>query len=295
MPTARHDNIEIEYEVVGNPEHPALLMVMGFTAQMVTWPDGLMEALAARGLFVIRFDNRDCGLSSKSEGPAPDTAAMILALMTKGPAGVTAPYTLSDMALDAFAVLDDLGIDAAHVVGASMGGMIAQTMAIDNPARVLSLTSIMSTTGSPDVGQGTPQAMEALISPMPDGREAILERGLSVSQIISGPLWNKERSEKLVALQYDRNFHPIGAAFQMAAILESGDRTKKLESVTTPTLVIHGREDPLIAPSGGEATAAAIPAAQLATINEMGHDLPMELWPRLSDLIAGHVNAVPVA
>ncbi len=275
------------HQSFGDPANETILLVMGFTAQMTAWPRGFIDSLVERGFHVVIFDNRDCGLSAKTDGPPPDAAALIQ--RATGGEDVTgeAPYALRDMAADAIGVLDHLGIDAAHVVGASMGGMIVQELAIHFESRVLSATSIMSTTGNPGVGQADPEALGALLAVPPEGREAILDHMVNVNQTIAGPLWDADESRQRAIMQYDRAFYPVGAAFQLAAIAASGDRTEALAGVDRPFLVIHGEVDRLITRSGGEATAAAVPGADLLVLAAMGHDLPSILWPQIADAIAG--------
>ena len=285
MPTAAIDDIEICYESFGPDEAPPLLLVMGFTAQMTLWPTGFVAELLERGFRVIRFDNRDAGLSSKTPGDPPDGAALLMAAMTGQP--VEAPYTLSDMAGDAIGLLDHLDIDAAHVVGASMGGMIVQTMAIEHPERVRSMTSIMSTTGDPAVRAAEPAAMAALLTPPPADRAAAIAATAEVGRIISGPLFDPADAAERAREAYDRCFHPAGAGFQLAAIAASGDRTDALRTLDVPTLVIHGRGDPLITLSGGLATAEAINGADLLVLGDMGHDLPKPYWAQMADAIIG--------
>lgn len=290
MPQARNDDVVLEFETFGDPSDPALLLIMGYTAQMTAWPVEFCEQLAAAGHHVVRFDNRDCGLSSKTAGDPPNVMALMLA-MTTGQPVPEVPYTLSHMADDAVAVLDELGIDTAHVAGASMGGMITQQMAIDHGDRVASVISIMSTTGSPTVGQADPAAMTALMSPPPNDREGAIERGVEVGRIISGPLFDAELAREMQTAAFDRSFYPVGAAFQMAAIAKTGDRTDALGNLAHRALVIHGQADSLITPSGGEATAEAIPNAELLMLEEMGHDLPRPLWDTFVEAIAGHISA----
>jgi pimeloyl-ACP methyl ester carboxylesterase len=286
MPRADNHGVEIEYDTVGDPSDPALLLVMGLTAQLTAWDVEFCRMLADRGFHVIRFDNRDCGLSSKTEGEAPNVMALMMSVAAGKPVEAEVPYNLSDMAADGMAVLDDLGIEAAHVVGASLGGMIVQQMAIEHPDRVLSLTSIMSTTSAPGVGQGTQEAMTALLTPPPTERDAVIERGVEVGRLISGPLFDEDVARQRAGEAFDRSFYPQGAAFQLAAIAKTGNRTAGLQGVTCPTLVIHGKADPLIQVSGGEATAEAVPEAELLVLDEMGHDLPRPLWPKIVDGIA---------
>ena len=287
------NGITLEYETHGDPANPPLLLIMGLGAQLTLWPIELVEALVARGYYVIRHDNRDIGLSSKfTEAGVPDMASVVMALMAgKKPA---VPYTLSDMAGDAMAVLDAAGVAKAHIVGASMGGMIAQLVAVEHPDRVLSLTSIMSTTGNPTLPPAKPEAMAALTSPMaPDADlAAILERGAMVSKAIGSPGYpaDPERLSANVERDFNRSFHPTGAMRQMAAIVADGDRRTRLKGVTASTLVIHGADDPLVPVEGGRDTAAAIPGATILEVPGMGHDLPLALVDTIADAIAGHAT-----
>jgi pimeloyl-ACP methyl ester carboxylesterase len=285
MTTAPVNGIQIEFEVIGDDDGVPLLLVMGLGAQLIIWDDEFCAALAGRGFRVIRYDNRDVGLSTKfDDAPAADAAALAAAL-TGQP--VQAPYLLTDMAADGIALLDHLGIGAAHVVGASMGGMIAQTMAIEHPDRVLTLTSIMSTTGDPTVGVPTGEALAVLVTPRPRDRAAAIEQGVAAARAIGSPQhFDEGRARARAAAAYDRCFHPAGFARQLLAILASGDRTARLRAVDVPALVIHGDVDPLVTVSGGEATAAAIPGAELIVLDGMGHDLPPVYWPRIVDAIA---------
>jgi pimeloyl-ACP methyl ester carboxylesterase len=292
MPSAPVNGIHIEYEVIGDDDGIPLLLVMGLGAQLIVWDDEFCAALAGRGFRVIRYDNRDVGLSTKfDDGPAAD-AATLAAALTGQP--VQAPYLLTDMAADGIALLDHLGIDAAHVVGASMGGMIAQTMAIEHPERVLTLTSIMSTTGDPTVGAPTGEALAVLVTPRPRDRAAAIEQGVAAARAIGSPRhFDEGRGRARAAATYDRCFHPAGFARQLLAILASGDRTERLRELDVPALVIHGDVDPLVTVSGGEATAAAIPGAELLVLDGMGHDLPPAYWPRIVDAIAALRTRTP--
>jgi pimeloyl-ACP methyl ester carboxylesterase len=290
MARAHANGIEIEYETFGDSSHPALLLVMGFTAQLIAWDEAFCKLLADQGRFVIRFDNRDVGLSTHLDGQAVDLAALMGALGGEGePPEV--PYTLSAMADDAWGVLDALGIRQAHIVGASMGGMIVQTMAIEHPERVLTLTSIMSTTGEREYGQPKPEAMAALLTPPPSERDAVIESAARVGKIIASPRYfDAERAKERAGISYDRAFYPEAAGRQMGAIVASGDRADGLRALKVPTLVIHGRADPLIQPSGGDRTAELVEGANLLLVNDMGHDLPEPLWPFLVDVIASHTK-----
>jgi pimeloyl-ACP methyl ester carboxylesterase len=285
MSTIDVNGIDICYESFGPDDAPPLLLVMGLGAQMTLWSPGFISELLNTGFRVIRFDNRDVGLSSKSEGDPPD----VMALYAKSLAGepVEAPYTLSTMAADAVGLLDALDIPAAHVVGASMGGMIVQMMAIEHADRVLSMTSIMSTTGANDVGQPDPAAIGALLAPPPTDRVGAIEATVATSRVIAGSLFDEDEARGRAAEAFDRCFHPAGPAFQIAAIAATGDRTERLREVQIPTLVVHGREDSLVTLSGGEATAAAVPGADLLVFGRMGHDLPPLYWSQLADAIFG--------
>ena len=291
MPTAQANGITIEYDTFGSPDDPALLLVMGFTAQMTAWREDFCKLLADRGLFVIRYDNRDCGLSQKFDGAALDMAAMMQA-MTSGEPFTDAPYTLSDMAADGIGLLDHLGIERAHVLGASMGGMIVQTMAIEEPTRVRSLTSIMSTTGDPAVGMPAEAAMGVLLAPPATDRESAIQRAVDTYRVIGSPGFelDEQALRERAALSYDRRYNPAGVARQLAAILTTADRTADLGAIDLPTLVIHGEHDSLVNVSGGRATAAAIPGAELLVVDGMGHDLPRAVWPELTDRIAALVE-----
>jgi pimeloyl-ACP methyl ester carboxylesterase len=282
--------ITLEYETAGSPGDPTVLMVMGFGTQLIGWPRGFCETLAAGGRYVISFDNRDCGLSGKLDG---EQAPMdeILAAVGAGDferARRLAPYTLSDMADDGLGLLSALGIDRAHVVGVSMGGMVAQTMAIEHSQRLLTLTSMMSNTGEPEFGQSKPQALEALLKPSPPGREEYIDAAEDAL------LWRSKRYpavaelRALAAKSYDRCYCPAGVARQLAAMIASGPRAEGLRRLRTPTLVIHGLDDTLITPSGGERTADLIPGAELLLLEDMGHDRPEPLWPQICGAILHH-------
>ena len=283
MPTIAANDIEICYESYGDNDAPPILLVMGLGAQMTLWSPGFVSELLDRGFRVIRFDNRDTGLSTKTDGPPPDVMAMYAAFASGQP--IEAPYTLSLLAADAVGLLDALDIPGAHIVGASMGGMIVQTMAIEHPDRVLSLTSIMSTTGHTEVGQPDPEALMALLSPAPEGREAAIDSSVNTSRLISGDLFDETESRRVATESYDRCFNPAGTMFQIAAIAASGDRTDGLAALDVPTLVIHGRQDSLVTLSGGEATAKAVPGAELLVLGLMGHDMPKRYWPQMADAI----------
>jgi pimeloyl-ACP methyl ester carboxylesterase len=283
MSFAQTNGIQLAYETTGDPSEPALLLVMGLGAQLVDWPLPFVEKLAERGFHVIRFDNRDAGLSTAlDDSGVPD----IPALMGGDRSG--APYRIADFAADTAGLLDALGVQRAHVVGASLGGMIAQQLTIDYPDRVASLCSIMSMTGDMTVGRPTRQAAAVLGRPPASSREEAIANAVANSRVIGSPGFPAAEEDLLrrAAAKYDRSYRPLGTLRQYAAILASPDRTGALRRVKAPTLVIHGEDDPLIAVSGGRATAAAIPDAELLTIPGMGHDLPPELWPQVVDAIA---------
>jgi pimeloyl-ACP methyl ester carboxylesterase len=286
MPIARTDGIEIAYETFGPADGRPLLLIMGLAAQMILWDDEFCAALAARGHRVIRFDNRDVGLSTKLDAAGmPDAAAAMQAALLGE--RIAAPYLLRDLAADGVGLLDALGIPAAHVVGASMGGMIAQTMAITYPARVLSLTSIMSTTGERSLPPARPEAAAVLLLPAPADRAGNVERAVHIFRTIGSPgfPFDEARVRDLAGRSYDRCFSPAGAARQLVAILASGSRREALAAVTIPTLVIHGRDDPLIPLEAGLDTARAVPGAELLVIDGMGHDLPRAAWPEIVERI----------
>jgi pimeloyl-ACP methyl ester carboxylesterase len=281
--TAHVGDIDIAYETFGDPSKPALLLVMGLATQMIAWHEDFCAELAERGFHVIRFDNRDVGRSSAMRHLHVPTLRQ-LALRSKKAAG----YTLSDMAGDAVGLLDHLGIERAHVVGASMGGMIAQTIAIDHPDRVLSLCSIMSNTGARWSGQPKLATYRVLLGTPPQDRDKFIEHVVAMYRVIGSPGFDRDEDDlrDIAGRSYDRGRNPAGSGRQLAAIIASGDRTSRLRGLDVPTVVIHGTKDRLVSPSGGRATAKAIPGARLVTIEGMGHDLPRETWPRIIGAIA---------
>ncbi|MBF6327962.1 alpha/beta fold hydrolase [Nocardia transvalensis] len=283
--------IEGAYERLGEADAPPVLLIMGGGAQMINWPDGLCAELVDRGLHVIRFDNRDAGLSTHfPEAPVPDFPAAMAGDFS------TVSYTLSDMAADTVGLLDALGLDSVHLVGASQGGMIAQTMAIEYPERVRSLTSMMSTTGSPDVGRTDTRAFESEGSP-PEDRQGYIDWSVRIRRTMGSPgfAYDAELVADIAARSGDRD-HDRGAMLRQAvAVLASGDRTDLLRKLRIPTLVIHGTDDLCFDPSGGRATARAIPGAELLLIDGMGHSLPRELWPTFADRIAALVRRAEIS
>jgi pimeloyl-ACP methyl ester carboxylesterase len=275
LPRCHANGIEIEYDTFGSPADPAMLLVMGLSMQLTGWEPGLCARLAEQGFHVIRFDNRDIGLSTHLDSaPVPDP----LAVLGGDTGGVT--YLLGDMADDAAGLLTELGIERAHVVGVSMGGMIVQELMLRHPGRLLTACSIMSTTGAPDVGRPSQAAAAVLVAPPARNRQEAIDQGVQVWRVLESPAYPRgaEVQREQEAAFYDRSHHPAGSARQLAAILASPDRTPGLRGLGIPTLVLHGEADPLIDISGGRATAAAIPNAVLRTYPGMGHDLPPELW-----------------
>ncbi len=295
MPTITTPNtgIELFYETRGDPSNEPVLLVMGLGAQMILWPDEFVDALVDRGFHVIRYDNRDIGLSQKM-GAAKPPKIVWQVLRARIGWKASVPYTLRDMADDGAGLLEALGIERAHVVGASMGGMIAQLMAVHHGEKLLSLTSIMSTTGNPKLPQAEKEAIEALTAPLPSMEEPVLvAHGMNVQQKIGSPGYpaDPDRRRERVLAMVRRNVYPPGLPRQLAAIIDDGDRRDRLGRVTTPTLVLHGEADPLVKLEAGEETAASIPGARLVTIPGWGHDLPVELIDRLADEVAGHARA----
>jgi len=277
MAHAPLNDVELWYETFGDPEHETILLVMGLGAQAVAWDEEFVEGLVERDFHVIRFDNRDVGLSTKID-PGEDAMAMIMRKLAGE--DVEPPYLIADMAADAAGLLDHLHIDEAHIVGASMGGMIAQQIAVDHPHKVRTLTSIMSTTGDPDVGAPTAEAMSVLMTPAPEDRDGAIAHGVEVTRIIAGPHhFDEERARERAERSYDRSFHPAGVVHQLMAILSSPSRTEALGAVEVPALVIHGEVDPLVTVSGGHRTAEALSDVELIVVEDMGHDMAPEVWP----------------
>lgn len=286
---ARANGIELCWDSFGDPSAPPLLLIMGLAAQMIAWDDMFCAQLAARGYHVIRFDNRDIGLSTRFDhAGVPDISAAFGAAMQGKP--VAAPYLLRDMADDVVGLLDALGIATAHVVGASMGGAIGQTLAIHHPARLRTLTSIMATTGAPGLPPPTPEALAVLFKPTPTDQAGYCQshvHTLSVLRAGSFPL-DEARDLARAAQSHARGLNPAGVARQLTAILASGSRKEELRGVTVPTLVIHGDVDPLVPLACGVDTAESVPGATLTVIAGMGHALPISMWPQINDAIAAH-------
>ncbi|MCX7064806.1 MAG: alpha/beta hydrolase [Proteobacteria bacterium] len=282
MANVQANGIRIEYDTFGDRSGRPLLMVMGLGAQMIHWRAEFCEQLADAGHYVVRFDNRDVGLSSKFEAAGLPDMAAIMGQMAAGQP-ISAPYSLDDMADDAFGLLDALDIPRAHICGASMGGMIVQAMAIRAPRRVHSLTSIMSSTGNRELPPAKPEAMAALMSPAGTNRSEMLARSISVSKVIGSPGYPADPAEvETRALEaYERSFYPVGVARQMVAVASHGNRKSALQQLDIPALVIHGQADPLVPVEGGIDTHEALRGSQLMLIEGMGHDLPRQVWPRI--------------
>ncbi|MFD4902233.1 alpha/beta fold hydrolase [Streptomyces sp. NPDC058411] len=284
--------VSIAYESFGDPGDPPVLLVMGFGAQMLAWHEDFCRALADRGRYVIRYDNRDCGLSTTFDEHPVDVTEFIAAVSSGDiPAAVTmVPYRLRDMADDGLGLLTALGIERTHVVGTSMGGMIAQTMALSSPERVLTLTSMMSSTGESEYGRSSPEAQAALFTPKPADRAGYVAAAEKELVWASKRYGDAAALRELAAASYDRSYYPAGIGRQLGAMILSGSRADALRELRVPTLVIHGLDDTLIDPSGGERTAELVPGAELLLIPDMGHDRPRELWPELIDALVSHTG-----
>jgi pimeloyl-ACP methyl ester carboxylesterase len=285
MVTTRVNSIDIEYETFGDPANPPMLLIWGLGDPLIAWDDDFCRQLAGRGFFVIALDNRDVGLSTKfDDAPEPDMMAIL-----EGDRSSVA-YNLEDMAADAAGLLDALGIERAHVVGQSMGGMIAQLLAIDHPDRVLTLASIMSTTGDPNVGGPTTAAIEVLVKEAPTARDEVIAREVETTRLLGSPgfPFDEERTRRRATAKFDRCFYPAGRARHVGAVMAAADRTERLTKVDVPTVVIHGSADPLVSPSGGDATAKAIPGAELIVIEGMGHELPPGAWPTVLEAVVAN-------
>jgi pimeloyl-ACP methyl ester carboxylesterase len=279
----RVGDVDLCYETFGDPADPAMLLIMGLGTQMLGWDEAFCSELAGRGFFVVRYDNRDSGRSTIFDAYPVPTLRQIARHDRRA-----AAYTLAEMAADGVGLLDHLGIERAHVVGASMGGMIAQTIAARRSERVLSLVSIMSSTGSRWSGQPTFRTYPKFLRPVAADREGYVDQAADLFAWIGSPGFDRDEAalRDMLGRMYDRGHHVGSSARQLAAILASGDRKDELRRITAPTLVIHGTADRLIAPSGGRATARAIPGARLLMIEGMGHDLPPGVWPQILDAIA---------
>lgn len=291
MARVEANGITIEYEDTGSGE--PLVLVIGLTGQLIDWPQGLVDALVGQGFRVIRFDNRDAGLSTEIDAPVPTKWEIMQAAVGRR---TRASYTVPDMAADLVGLLDALGIDKAHIAGMSMGGMIAQQVAIDHPDRVLSLCSIMSTTGARFVGTPRPHVVKAFLKRKRVTIEAAVDDAVAFFRLISGPTFDDTEFRALAEASISRSYRPEGSARQLAAIMASPDRTPGLRRLRVPTLVIHGTRDPLVTPSGGVATLNAVPGARLLMFNDMGHDLPRTRWGEMAAAIRENADraAAPV-
>lgn len=275
MPHASNGDVRLFYETFGDPASPALLLINGLGSQCINYKTEWCQMFVDEGFFVIRFDNRDVGLSAKFDGATADP-----------------PYTLTDMADDALAVLDAAGVSRAHVMGISMGGMIVQKLAIEHPGRLLSMTSVMSTTGDPDVGQPTAEALEFLITPAPADRDGAIARHVAANRVYGSPdHFDEQRLRANAAAAYDRANYPDGSGRQIRAILADGSRTEALRGVRVPALVLHGDCDRLVDISGGRRTAEAIPGARFVALEGMGHDYPPAYWDRIVSLVSSHARS----
>lgn len=286
------NGIEINYDTFGSPEHPAFLLIQGLGVQMVGWEEGFCRRLAAHGFYVIRFDNRDVGLSTKFEGAKTPSSFRFLAHYVFG-TGLDAPYLLKDMAADTVGLMDVLGIEKAHVAGVSMGGMIVQEMAIRYPERLLSLCSIMSSTGDSKLPRPSFRIQQLVLRQISHDPESVAQYAQQLWTALGGSKYplDKDKIRVDVLARYERSYYPIGKQRQLMAIAASGDRTAALQQTTTPALVIHGSDDPLVSVKAGIATAEAIPEATLEIIEGWGHTLPESIWPQLISLMATHAQA----
>ncbi len=290
MALARNGDVSIYYESMGDEDDPPLVIVNGLGSQCTNYRLEWCQMFVAEGFRVIRMDNRDVGLSTHFDDVTPDLAAVLAALGAGDPPPLA--YTLADMATDVLAVLDDLDIATAHVMGLSMGGMIVQHLAISHADRLRSITSVMSSTGDPDVGHASAEAVELMTAPSPTDRDGYIARTIKGLHTWGSPAWQDDlRTAAIAGEAFDRAFDPAGQARQYLAILSDGSRTAELHSVKLPALVMHGTADRLVDPSGGQRTADAIPGARFELIDGMGHDYPPEVWPRWVELVTTHAHA----
>jgi pimeloyl-ACP methyl ester carboxylesterase len=292
MPNASANNIRIEYDTLGDTSSPPILLIIGLGGQLIYWDEAFCRQLNEAGLRVIRFDNRDAGLSTKFDAAGVPDILEVIGKLTSGQK-VTAPYTIEDMAADATGLLDALKIEKAHICGISMGGMIAQSLALRCPERVLTLTSIYSTTGNPRLPQPKPEVMRLLLTPPPQDREPFIQFNLTVFRALTGPGFgmDEEWVRKVVGRAYDRAFYPQGTVRQLVSVLTQTNRQPALKDLRVPTLVIHGNADPLLPVEAGKDTAAAVPGAELKIMEGMGHDLPHgEAWAQIARDIIVHTK-----
>jgi pimeloyl-ACP methyl ester carboxylesterase len=284
-------DVTLCYETFGDPTDPPLVLIMGLGMQMTAWPDEFCEELAGRGFYVVRFDNRDVGRSTRFTAPPPTMRQMVTRRFPPG------HYTLSDMANDTAGLLEALDLAPAHIVGLSMGGMIAQALTVEHPQLVRSMTSIMSNTGHRLKGQPTVKMFRTISKPAPFDRDGFVEHFATLFTIIGSPGYPPDREELRAEAgrAYDRGHNPEGGGRQIVAILSAKNRRKQLNGIRVPALVIHGKADKLVNPSGGKETARCIPGARLVLIDGMAHDLPRGLWERIEDEIAAHAHAADAA
>jgi pimeloyl-ACP methyl ester carboxylesterase len=293
MAAIEANGITIEYDIHGAGDGEPLLLVMGLGGQLIAWPLEFVDALTARGFRVVRFDNRDIGLSTKIDAPVPTRRKTIMSAMSRRFAK-DAAYTLDDMAADAAGLLDALGIEQAHVVGASMGGMISQTLAIRHPGKVATLTSIMSNTGDRRHGRVSAALLRRIGKLLTDDPALAVDRGVEIARLTSGPHFDEAVARAQGKAAFERSYEPAGASRQAMAVSASPDRNDALRSVTAPTLVIHGLVDRLVRPSGGVATAKAVAGSRLVMYPDMGHDLPRPRWPEIVQEIELNTRRAPI-
>jgi pimeloyl-ACP methyl ester carboxylesterase len=290
MPKANVNDIEIEYETIGDPMSKPLLLIAGLGSQLLAWSDDICENLVKHGFFVIIFDNRDVGLSTKFEDAGMPDFMEINAAYARGDAPEV-PYTLEDMVDDAIGVLDALNIDKAHICGASMGGMIAQVLSYRHPSRVLSLTVIMSTTGNPNLPQANPEIMGQFFAPVPSERESYIEEMVKRDSLLNGTFtYDEDQGRDYRTKEYDRNYYPEGIARQLAAMAVPGNIQPKISAIQAPTLVIHGREDPFNPVEAGKEIATAISGAELLILDGMGHSFHREIMPQIINALVENSN-----
>jgi pimeloyl-ACP methyl ester carboxylesterase len=287
MPNVKVNGIQIEYDTFGEVGSKPLLMIKGVGQQMITWSEDFCSLLAQAGHYVIRYDHRDVGLSSKLENEKTPELAEIVTAVAQGQK-IKPPYTLDDMAADSIGLLDALGIEKAHVCGMSMGSAIAQVLTISYPSRVLSLTLMMTSTGNPDVPSTKPEGLAAILAPQPDQREAYIDHHLKTFRILSSPKFpfNEEKHRQLAGRLFDRSYYPVGMNRHFLAVLAQENRKPALAGLKIPALIIHGAADPLVPVEAGKDAAEAIPGSELLIIEGMGHDLPAEVWPAVVEAMS---------